>query len=125
MNKKFKHGDSVVQAKISRIIQLLTLTFFLLNNSLLAAPRLFQSTGDLTKASVSENPLQQPQRTITGKVTDQTGASIPGASVLVKGTTIGTTTDINGNYSLSNTQQCNNAHRYTCGNEITGYRHWK
>lgn len=100
MNKKFKNGDLVVQAKISRIIQLLTLIIFLLSNSLLAAPRLFQSTSGSTKSSVSENPLQQQQRKITGKVTDQTGTSIPGASVLVKGTTIGTTTDTNGAYSL-------------------------
>lgn len=38
---------------------------------------------------------------VTGKVTDETGAAFPGVNVLVKGTTIGTTTDGNGVYSLS------------------------
>ncbi|MDD3636708.1 MAG: carboxypeptidase-like regulatory domain-containing protein, partial [Bacteroidales bacterium] len=39
-------------------------------------------------------------RTITGKVTSaQDGMGIPGVTVMVKGTTIGTTTDIDGNYS--------------------------
>jgi len=39
---------------------------------------------------------------ITGKVTDAgTGQSLPGVSVLVKGTTTGTITDLNGVYSLN------------------------
>ncbi|MBK7213739.1 MAG: SusC/RagA family TonB-linked outer membrane protein [Bacteroidales bacterium] len=38
---------------------------------------------------------------ITGKVTDATdGKSLPGVTVLIKGTTKGTTTDIDGNYTL-------------------------
>jgi len=41
------------------------------------------------------------QKTITGKVLDESGASIPGVSVLVKGTTVGTVTDIDGKYSLN------------------------
>jgi len=40
-------------------------------------------------------------RTITGKVTSaQDGMGIPGATVFVKGTTVGTTTSIDGEYSL-------------------------
>jgi TonB-linked SusC/RagA family outer membrane protein len=38
--------------------------------------------------------------TITGKVKDENGADFPGVNVLVKGTSVGTSTDINGNYSL-------------------------
>lgn len=42
------------------------------------------------------------QRVITGKViSDEDGMGLPGASVLVKGTTVGTTTDLDGNYSIS------------------------
>lgn len=37
---------------------------------------------------------------ITGKVTDQTGTSLPGVSVVVKGTTIGIVTDTEGKYSI-------------------------
>ncbi len=40
------------------------------------------------------------EKTITGKVTSSGGEVLPGASVVVKGTTTGTTTDIDGNYSL-------------------------
>jgi TonB-linked SusC/RagA family outer membrane protein len=45
---------------------------------------------------------QQQQKTITGKVTDTSGQPLPGATVVVKGTTIGTVSDADGNYSLSN-----------------------
>lgn len=41
------------------------------------------------------------QVTVTGKVTDDTGAGLPGVNVVLKGTTSGTTTDANGNYSMS------------------------
>ncbi len=55
------------------------------------------------KEATNQNGEQQPQKkSITGKVTDSSGGSIPGVSVVVKGTTIGMITDANGNYSLSN-----------------------
>lgn len=41
------------------------------------------------------------QRTVSGKVTDDTGESLPGVNVVIKGTTTGTTTDLDGNYRLS------------------------
>ena len=41
------------------------------------------------------------QKSITGKVTEESGASVPGVSVLVKGTTTGTVTDVDGNYRLN------------------------
>ena len=38
---------------------------------------------------------------IKGKVVDSNGQPLPGASVVVEGTTIGTSTDIDGNYSIT------------------------
>ena len=38
---------------------------------------------------------------VTGKVTDENGAPVPSASVTVKGTSQGVTTDAQGNYSIS------------------------
>jgi TonB-linked SusC/RagA family outer membrane protein len=43
----------------------------------------------------------QSRITIHGTVTSETGGPMPGVNVLLKGTTLGTTTDANGNYSLS------------------------
>lgn len=41
------------------------------------------------------------QRSIQGSVTDESGEPLIGASILVKGTTTGTITDFNGDYSLT------------------------
>ncbi len=41
------------------------------------------------------------QQQITGRITDEQGESLPGASVIETGTTNGTITDIDGNYSLT------------------------
>lgn len=41
------------------------------------------------------------ERTINGRVTSEDGSPVPGANVVVKGTSIGTVTDANGNYRLS------------------------
>lgn len=40
------------------------------------------------------------QRTVTGQIKDATGTALPGATVLIKGTNTGTTTDNNGNFSI-------------------------
>ena len=40
------------------------------------------------------------QQTITGIITDENDAPIPGANILIKGTTKGTQTDFDGNYSI-------------------------
>lgn len=41
------------------------------------------------------------QKSVTGKVTDAVdGSTLPGVNVVVKGTSIGTTTDMNGSYTL-------------------------
>jgi len=42
------------------------------------------------------------QKNVTGKVMDAKGVSLPGVTVLIKGTTIGRITDSNGEFSLSN-----------------------
>lgn len=39
--------------------------------------------------------------TVTGKVSDETGESLPGVNVLVKGSSAGTATDMLGNYSVT------------------------
>ena len=56
----------------------------------------------LSKRAESSAFDVQQQKSISGKVTDSTGGLLPGVSVVVKGTTNGTITDANGNYSISN-----------------------
>ncbi|MFV0539751.1 MAG: SusC/RagA family TonB-linked outer membrane protein [Aestuariibaculum sp.] len=50
---------------------------------------------------ISPKPKTPQQQTLVkGKVKDKTGMPIPGATVLVKGTVIGTSTDFDGNYTV-------------------------
>lgn len=52
--------------------------------------------------SVPDNLFAQVQNTVSGKVLDDSGATIPGANVSIKETGKGTITDENGGYSFSN-----------------------
>jgi TonB-dependent SusC/RagA subfamily outer membrane receptor len=47
------------------------------------------------------SPLLAQQKTVAGRVTGENGEGLPGVTVLVKGTTNGTTTDTEGKYSLN------------------------
>jgi len=73
--------------------------------------RLFEGTNVIYKinnrqialtAESSSSVTPQSKLKITGKVTDSSGGLLPGATILVKGTTNGTITDNDGKYSLSN-----------------------
>lgn len=48
---------------------------------------------------------QQNNRRVTGKVTSTTGEPLIGVSIIIKGTTTGTTTDLDGNFVLNNVTQ--------------------
>lgn len=43
----------------------------------------------------------QGNLTVKGKVTDETGQALPGVNILAKGTTNGTVTDVDGNYTIT------------------------
>lgn len=49
----------------------------------------------------SPTATEQKQKSVSGKITDSSGATIPGVSVVVKGTTLGVITDSEGKYTLS------------------------
>ncbi|WP_052670968.1 SusC/RagA family TonB-linked outer membrane protein [Draconibacterium sediminis] len=48
----------------------------------------------------NSNILDQTQKTLTGEVTDNNGEPLPGVTVVVKGTTIGTVTNFDGKFSV-------------------------
>jgi TonB-linked SusC/RagA family outer membrane protein len=71
---------------------------------------IFEDTGitykiaDRQIALSSTKVKSSQQRTTSGKVTDTKGQSLPGVTVVVKGTTQGTVTNADGEYSISNIQ---------------------
>ncbi len=75
--------------------------------------KLFAGTNNIYKVSdrqvyISKSPqqetvrevIQQQRRQISGKVTDENGEPVIGANIMEKGTTNGTVTDIDGNFTL-------------------------
>jgi len=50
--------------------------------------------------SIENSPRKELIIEIQGKVTDSSGEGVPGATILVKGTTKGTATDINGDFQI-------------------------
>ncbi len=52
---------------------------------------------------ISVVSFAQGGQIITGTVTDESGISLPGVSIVIKGTTVGTITDLDGNFSLKTT----------------------
>lgn len=78
--------------------------------ALIAASTLFLSITPAMSQKKDRVELSQPnkeqqsnidQRTITGKVVDDTGEAIPGVNVVIKGTTNGVTTNLDGNYRIT------------------------
>jgi TonB-linked SusC/RagA family outer membrane protein len=59
---------------------------------------------DLMKELLPALPRPEQAKTVTGLVTDQTQEPLIGVNILVKGTTTGTVTDVDGRFSLSYTQ---------------------
>ena len=77
---------------------------------ILGVANTFAELSDTQKARVSNNSknnkeMNQQLMTITGVVSDDKGEVIPGVSVVLKGSTIGTITDIDGKYTISDVPQ--------------------
>ncbi len=89
LNKKvdLSAQNSLVEDVLEKLLKTSGVTFKVLDNNLIVI-----TTKDMITAQ---------QLKITGKVTDaQTGESLPGVNIVIEGTTVGTTTDTNGNYSI-------------------------
>ena len=98
MKKKLRKGLSPGGRKVCKTRMILHLVIFLFFVSIIHAAASVYSIKDRLSMNV-EYDAPQPQNAVKGKVTDQSGTPIPGVSVVVKGTTTGTTTDTEGNFS--------------------------
>ena len=92
MSKMYKTTDSASGGRLKLYAGLLSLLLLSGGIGTQAAPLPEQR---------DEVAQQSNRRTVRGTVTDPSGAPVIGASVLIVGTTLGTTTDINGAYELS------------------------
>jgi TonB-linked SusC/RagA family outer membrane protein len=89
--------------KQSKIEDLLKTIFDGTNTKFIIKDRqivLYKENDEEFRAPNNESAVQQ-QKSVSGKVTDSSGGSLPGVSVVVKGTTTGVITDMDGKYSLA------------------------
>lgn len=70
------------------------LTYEMVNDNIVV----IKSTNDKSE----ELSTSQQQKSVSGKVIDSSGASLPGVTVIIKGSTKGTITDADGKYTLGN-----------------------
>jgi TonB-linked SusC/RagA family outer membrane protein len=94
-----KVGVNANNATISEILDLIfdnkNIEYKVLdNNFIVLKPK--------TEGNTVPMGTSQEKKTLTGKVSESSGFPLPGASVSVKGTTTGTITDVEGNYTLNN-----------------------
>ena len=87
--------ESTVEQILDQCLKSTGMTYEVRDKVVVLAPR--------ETLAINKRPVDtgQPQvRTISGTVTDTGGQPLPGVSVVVKGTTAGTVTDANGEFSL-------------------------
>ncbi len=97
----FYSGEINVDQKMSGDFNNATITE-ILNKALAGKGIKYEITGRQVILSSATPFVLNQSKTISGKVTDSSGAPLPGVSVIVKGTTAGVVTDVDGNYSLAN-----------------------
>lgn len=96
MNNKYYINHKLLSTNTSKIIRIsiLSCSFTLLHSVYSHAALTVDEQISIEKASLPQG------KTITGTITDTQGTTIIGANVMIKGTTNGTTTDIDGKFSL-------------------------
>jgi TonB-dependent starch-binding outer membrane protein SusC len=67
--------------------------------------KLYKSLSVLVLLLVLSSATVMAQKTVTGTILDEFGDGLPGVTVLVKGTTTGTASDIDGKYSVNVPEQ--------------------
>jgi len=94
-----KIKDGSVAEVLSKIFKNQGITYSMEGNYIVL------SRAEVKKASLISSVAQQSFRSIKGAVKDASNEPIIGANVIVKGTTNGVITDIDGNFSLNNIPQ--------------------
>ena len=85
-------NDGTIQEILTEPLSKSNLTFKVVDKQIIVYP-------------VDERPTVQPQRNIIkGIISDDTGQPLPGATVIIKGTTRGVITDLDGSYTIEANQ---------------------
>lgn len=108
-----KQSDMLVAYDISNINLDKKISISIENTSIENALKIVLADTDLSYRIVNRyiiikkgnddlSAFAQPQKSVSGLVTDSNGTPLPGVSIAIKGTTNGTITDVNGKFNLPN-----------------------
>jgi len=94
--------NEALSSVLTRVLKPMNIQFMQVSNRIVLRKEIALKVAT-TETRLFANILVTPpvDQMVTGKVTDENGADMPGVSVLVKGTQRGSTTDQVGTYSLS------------------------
>ena len=99
----FSYEESNLKEVLQHLAQVTSFEFKRVNNTIYVKPGL-ESENNEGKVSELVSPAQDSDNAfvpINGTVVDESGNPIPGATVIIDGTTTGTVTDIDGKFSLN------------------------
>nr|WP_295921982.1 TonB-dependent receptor [uncultured Dyadobacter sp.] len=88
--------NASIQQTLNLLLKDLPLSYKIFNKSIVLRK---ESKGKDDSPAVPEKKPEARQ-TVNGRVTDGQGEALPGVSILIKGTQTGTTTDVQGRYSM-------------------------
>lgn len=93
-------NNEALSSVLTRILKPLKINYTEVSNQIILQKEGIAKTGINGEvfSTLNQNAMAE---IIKGRVVDEKGESLPGVTILVKGTTKGTTTDIDGNYTIS------------------------
>ncbi len=91
--------DKTVSDILNDLLKPLDLSYNLSGTQVVISP----ASTDISpiNSAHKDKQIEAIDRTVKGKVTDQAGEGLPGVSVILKGTQLGTVSDVNGVYNLT------------------------
>ncbi|MBW8331163.1 MAG: TonB-dependent receptor [Prolixibacteraceae bacterium] len=93
-----KVEGKTVDVILDEVLRDLNLKYEIIKKQIIITPD--HSLPEIKPRDVAPTMEQPQKKSVKGKVTDSNGDAVPGAAVMVKGTTIGIITDFDGNFTL-------------------------
>lgn len=97
-----KAKNESIRAILANLLQNTQLEYAEKNNKIIIRQRATPTTPATKQEKVQTPPVDSKTlKSVSGKVTDNRGEALPGVNILVKSTNRGTTTDVNGAFTIS------------------------
>lgn len=102
LNRKIsvKVGDKNIEETLQDVFKNTDIQYVIHDRHIMLYPK--AKTDEESEEPIIDQPPLEDQRSVSGIVYDDTGITLPGATVLIQGTTGGTITELDGTFSLPN-----------------------